>query len=180
MSDPTTSTYPGTSKRPRSEPPSPSTGSSTLDSEHDQHPRRRLRMDSPVTETVVDPSFSVPSQEEIPSHPIHTDTFELGDQYIPWGALTSEQIEIVKKHWDTCIWSEWRDRLEDMRQEDPRRLVSDIGLVRGTPLARAIIDAYPEAQALVKRFQKNYNELKYYYEMCTHGKEFSRSFVTVS
>lgn len=169
MSDSDTAMHSSSLKRPLSEPSSP-TGSSTLDNEHDQHPRRRLRINSPVTETVVDPSLSVTHQGE---YPAYTDTFGFGC-HVPWADLTSEQIEVIEQHWDAEFMAQWADDLDNLHAADPARIISDLGLgkVQGMTAARWYVSSYPAATDMVRMFQEEYENLEFYYNFCTHCMSF--------
>lgn len=165
MSDSSTAMHSSNLKRPLSEPSSP-TGSSTLDSEHDQHPRRRPRIDSPVIGSVGDPSLAVPLQEH---HPTYTDTFEFG-YYVPWADLTAEHIEVVKEHWDTHFLAQWNGTDVDMDDVEPAEIISDLGLgvVHGIVEARQYLHTDPAVTRMIERFQEEYENLEYYYNLCTH------------
>lgn len=170
MSDPDTTTQPNTLKRPHSEPSSPSGGTQALDDEQDQHARRRPRIESPLTEDVVDPELSVPLQEESQSRP-HTDTFGFGDRYISWDSLSPEQIRSVEKHWDDYFMDDWADTITQLTMAEPRHIVSRLGLAASTH-ARDVFKVDPQARAIATRFRREYQNLEYYYELCTYCKPY--------
>ncbi|EIM81132.1 uncharacterized protein STEHIDRAFT_162125 [Stereum hirsutum FP-91666 SS1] len=168
MSDPDTTTHPNTLKRPHPEPSSPTGGAQALDDEQDQHPRRRTRIEAPVTENIVNPSPSVAHPEENIPHPTHTDTFGFG--YVAYADLTAEQIQFVDEHWYDHFMVEWIDKEDSVQLVDPAKTVIDLGLgrVQGMVAAREYIKCYPAAQDAMRTFLKAYDNLEYYYNACTH------------
>lgn len=177
MSDPDTTTHPNTLKRPHPEPSSPTGGAQALDDEQDQHPRRRTRIEAPVTENIVNPSPSVaPPEDNIP-HPSYTDTFEFGD-HVPYANLTPEQIQIVEDHWYDHFMFDWVDDEEGVKFADPVKIISDLGLVQGNATARQYSVSYPAATEAIVIFLKAHDNLEYYYNACTHRMSFSILLVT--